>query len=128
MLIEICSLLTIAVAGAVPDGATVRTGQVRFEPAESEHRLAPQFRLQEHTFAFRETPQESSATRIRISEVTFPSPLVTPHVNNNTVHCEYFCPLPEAGAPAAKASRRGGAAHPGWRFRPLAHVLPHAGP
>ncbi len=24
--------------------------------------------------------------------VTFPSPVVTPHPNNNTVHCEYFCP------------------------------------
>ena len=24
--------------------------------------------------------------------VTFPSPVVTPHPNNNTVHCEYFAP------------------------------------
>ena len=25
--------------------------------------------------------------------MTFPSPVVTPHANNNTVHCEYFRPL-----------------------------------
>ena len=30
---------------------------------------------------------------MRMSLLTFPSPIVTPHPNNNTVHCEYFCPL-----------------------------------
>jgi dienelactone hydrolase len=34
---------------------------------------------------------------MRISTVTFPSPMVTPHPNNNTVHCELFCPT--AGGP-----------------------------
>lgn len=102
MPLEACLLLTLAATCAAPDTASVRTGQVRFEPAESEMRIAPQFRLPGHTFAFRQTPQETSATRIRISEVTFPSPLVTKHVNNNTVHCEYFCPLIEPGNQPAK--------------------------
>jgi dienelactone hydrolase len=30
---------------------------------------------------------------LAISLVTFPSPVVTPEDNNNTVHCEYYCPL-----------------------------------
>jgi dienelactone hydrolase len=30
---------------------------------------------------------------MRLSTLTFPSPVVTPHPNNNTVHCEYFCPV-----------------------------------
>ena len=30
---------------------------------------------------------------LNLWEVTFPSPVVTPHPNNNTVHCEYFQPV-----------------------------------
>jgi cephalosporin-C deacetylase-like acetyl esterase len=35
-----------------------------------------------------------------VSKVTFPSPVVTPHPNNNTVHCEYFCPTAAGKKPA----------------------------
>lgn len=73
--------------------ADVRTGVARFQPAESESRIAPQFQLQQHTFKFRQTPLETSATAMRMSELTFPSPVVTPLEANNTVHCEYFCPV-----------------------------------
>src|SRR6185436_10180870 len=49
-------------------------------------------RLAAHTFDFHEEPVKTVCTRIAISLVTFPSPVETPHVNNNTVHCEYFRP------------------------------------
>ena len=32
--------------------------------------------------------------------VTFPSPVKTPHENNNTVHCEYFRPVGAGKRPA----------------------------
>jgi dienelactone hydrolase len=51
-----------------------------------------QFRLEGHSFEFRQTPIATASERIEIFEVTFPSPVSTPHVNNNTVHCEYFRP------------------------------------
>jgi dienelactone hydrolase len=69
-----------------------REGQVQFRPAAEETRVAPQFRLEEHTFAFRQTPMATAAERLEIFEVTFPSPVTTLHANNNTVHCEYFRP------------------------------------
>ncbi len=30
---------------------------------------------------------------LNLWDVTFPSPVITPHPNNNTVHCEYFQPV-----------------------------------
>jgi hypothetical protein len=80
----------------------VREGTVTYTPAANEHLVAERFRLPEATFAFRQQAQETVCTKIAIWEVTFPSPVVTPHPNNNTVHCEYFQPLPAAMGPAAK--------------------------
>ena len=101
MHVEACLLLGLLM-GADASDAGVRTGVVRFEPVPDEDRIATQFRLQGHSFAFSQKPIKTAATRIAIWEVTFPSPLVTPHVNNNTVHCEYFCPVQEPDQPPAK--------------------------
>src|SRR6187200_173721 len=90
MHLNLCLLLTLLPLG---DKLEVRTGQVAFQPAETEARIAPQFQLKQHTFEFRQTPLETSATAMQMSELTFPSPVVTPLEANNTVHCEYFCPV-----------------------------------
>jgi cephalosporin-C deacetylase-like acetyl esterase len=45
-------------------------------------------------------PVPSVSTAMEISEITFPSPVETPHPNNNTVHCEYFRPLADGQRPA----------------------------
>jgi dienelactone hydrolase len=90
MCLQVCLLLTLI---PLSDAAEVRTGEVVFLPAESEDRIAPQFQLKEHTFEFRQAPLETSATAMRMSELTFPSPVVTRLEANNTVHCEYFCPV-----------------------------------
>jgi dienelactone hydrolase len=70
-----------------------RTGEVVFEPAAKERDLPKQFQLERHTFSFEQRPLATSSTAFEMWSVTFPSPVVTPHVNNNTVHCEYFRPL-----------------------------------
>jgi dienelactone hydrolase len=70
---------------------------VQFECCEDEAGLPEQFRLERHLFKYEEKPVALSSRTMRASLVTFPSPVVTPHPNNNTVHCEYFCPL-EAGS------------------------------
>ena len=54
--------------------------------------LPEQFRLEPHAFDFEMSPQPTLGKVMTVSKVTFPSPVVTPHENNNTVHCEYFCP------------------------------------
>lgn len=51
------------------------------------------YRLETARFRWRQTPRDSLSKTYAMSEVTFPSPIETPHVNNNTVHCEYFQPL-----------------------------------
>jgi dienelactone hydrolase len=75
------------------DPAEVRIGRVTFQPSASESRIAPPFQLKPHTFDFRQAPLETSAESMRMFELTFPSPVVTPLEANNTVHCEYFCPV-----------------------------------
>ena len=77
---------------AAAEQAPPRTGNAEFLPSASESTLPGQFRLTQHSFAFREQTLPTSSKNMRLSAVTFPSPLITPHVNNNTVHCEYFCP------------------------------------
>jgi dienelactone hydrolase len=65
-------------------------GTVQWIPAVNEANIAEPFRLAAHAFDFTQEPVETVAKSIEISLVTFPSPVVTPEVNNNTVHCEYF--------------------------------------
>jgi len=77
---------------AAADAPTTRTGTATFEPSRDEANLPARFQLQPHTFDFQQVSVPTSAAVMRISKVTFPSPIVTPHPNNNTVHCEYFCP------------------------------------
>lgn len=105
MSLNVCCWLALLCPAATPDVPAAqnvpeaRTGEVNFQPAEDEARIAPQFRLKKHRFDFRQTPIETASTKIRISELTFPSPVATPHENNNTVYCEYFCPLEKGKHP-----------------------------
>lgn len=69
-----------------------RTGEVRYEPPKSEDGVPEQFRLDKHTFSFDEDIRSRPGDRTYTSRVTFPSPVTTEHVNNNTVHCEYYRP------------------------------------
>ena len=76
-----------------------RGGSAEFIPASDEARLPKQFQLERHTFSFEQKPVRTSAENMRIWTLTFPSPVVTPHPNNNTVHCEYFCPTGDGKRP-----------------------------
>lgn len=79
----------------------VRKGEVRFEPAENQDQAVPElFRLPAATFEFTETPQPEWKGEVKVSLVTFPSPVKTPHESNNTVHCEYFRPAKPGKYPA----------------------------
>jgi pimeloyl-ACP methyl ester carboxylesterase len=80
----------------------VRRGKVEFVPTELEDRVPERFRLRRHMFEFVCEPVETVCTKIAIAKVTFPSPVETPHANNNTVHCEYFQPLDGNGQPARR--------------------------
>jgi dienelactone hydrolase len=76
-----------------------RSGVVEFVPVGEESGLPEQFRLGPHTFRYEQKPLPTLGTVMTVSAVTFPSPVVTPHPNNNTVHCEYFSPTTEGAKP-----------------------------
>lgn len=86
--------LSLMIYAHVVRGAelSVRRGEVEFTPAANEAELPEQFRLEARRFAFEQTPIRTVSRKISISDVRFPSPVRTPHENNNTVHCEYFRP------------------------------------
>ena len=77
-----------------------RHGQVRFESVADEQHVVPEpFRLPAQTFDFQQTSPQIMG-EVAMSLVTFPSPVVTPEPNNNTVHCEYFRPAKPGKYPA----------------------------
>jgi pimeloyl-ACP methyl ester carboxylesterase len=68
----------------------VETGTARFEPLEDQAAVSEMFRLEPHSFDYALTPLADVSRSTDVAEVTFPSPVTTPHECNNTVHCEYF--------------------------------------
>jgi dienelactone hydrolase len=69
-----------------------RAGSVEFVPTEREERVPQQFRLERHAFDYQQAPLATTSKSFEMFTVTFPSPVTTPHEQNNTVHCEYFRP------------------------------------
>jgi len=91
MLAAVAAQLAPADAVAQPAPKAER-GSVRFEPRDAQntpsvHRLDP------HSFDFELKPKSEAKTAgFTVSTLTFPSPEVSPHPENNTVHAEYFRP------------------------------------
>jgi dienelactone hydrolase len=95
----LCVVLAVAgrleappTASAEPPESEPPSGSVRFAPTADEPRVPPRFRLAAHEFDYQMRRVETVAAQIEIYEVTFPSPVETPHQANNTVHAEYFRP------------------------------------
>lgn len=94
------SFLALCSVSAVATERLVARGEVAFEPVPNEAELPELFRLEPRRFDFTQTPVRTVSQKIAIYDVTFPSPVETPHVNNNTVHCEYFRPAAPGKYPA----------------------------
>lgn len=67
-------------------------GEVAFDVTPQEPQVARRFQLQPHRFRYALKPLGQVSQRVVAAEVTFPSPVETPEVCNNTVHCEYYRP------------------------------------
>jgi dienelactone hydrolase len=76
------------------------TGVAKFRPTEGEPALAERFQLKSHEFDFRMRWLPIESPRFDLAEVTFPSPVETPHVENNTVHGEFYRPKVDGQRPA----------------------------
>src|SRR5687768_5287543 len=67
-----------------------RSGSVVYQPTSDESTVAERYRLAAHRFDYIEELRPKVSDRISISHVTFPSPVQTDVLENNTVHCEYY--------------------------------------
>lgn len=94
--IWLCLWGTMALAEGI---APPRQGTIRYEPPAGDERIAERFRLQTHDFAFEQKPIGATTEELSLWTVTFPSPVVTPHANNNTVHCELYLPRRDKPVP-----------------------------
>jgi dienelactone hydrolase len=92
LLAALASGSTLMAIDSPPAGAG---GTIEVVPAATESAVPQPFRLAPATFAFQMRSLPTVSPHLTISTVSFPSPLVTPHENNNTVHCEYFSPKTE---------------------------------
>lgn len=101
LLLAVSSLLLLNSAiGTAANPRQPSSGEVEFVPVGDETAVPSQFRLARHTFGYQQSPLPTRAGVMNVWKVTFPSPVTTPHPNNNTVHCEYFCPTAPAHKPA----------------------------
>lgn len=103
--IIVLALVVVSVGARFSFGQAIalpppQTGQATYQPAAEEAVVPEIFRLPPATFDYeQEFIKGPQPEKMECSLVRFPSPLVTPHPNNNTVHCEYFRPRTEGKHP-----------------------------
>lgn len=94
-----CLAACVGVLPTRADDALVRQGEFGFEPAAGELGIPERFQLPAAKVAYRQQEATDIGNWVDYSLVTFPSPVQTPHEQNNTVHCEYFRPVGQEKAP-----------------------------
>src|SRR5947209_6498938 len=89
--LAILALPLSAVTAADPD--TPERGTVRFEPAGDQKNIPERYRLAAHSFDYEMTLKyRLPASGLTVYRVRFPSPVESPHKENNTVHAEFYRP------------------------------------
>ncbi|HET6573278.1 MAG TPA: prolyl oligopeptidase family serine peptidase [Fimbriiglobus sp.] len=97
--VGLLATLTPAAAVARP----VTHGEVRFTCDDAARGVPERFRLAAHTFPYEQQLRyDLEYSGVEVYTVRFPSPVASPHPENNTVYAEYFRPKHAAGkVPAA---------------------------
>ncbi|QEL13918.1 alpha/beta hydrolase family protein [Limnoglobus roseus] len=79
----------------------IARGTVEYVPPVGDESVSERFRLPKHTFECEfQLKYDLPMSGVTVSTLRFPSPVVTPHPENNTVHCEYFAPTGKTNIPA----------------------------
>jgi dienelactone hydrolase len=90
-------LLTTLAPAAAP-AHPVTTGEVRCACDDERCGVPEPFRLAEHTFPYEQQLRyDLEHSGVEVFTVRFPSPVESPHRENNTVHAEYFRPKHAGG-------------------------------
>jgi dienelactone hydrolase len=69
----------------------VERGEAAFRPTAAEDQVPARFRLGPSVFPFEVEPLRATEN-YHVAAVRFPSPIISPEPENNTVHAEYFRP------------------------------------
>src|SRR5262249_31821999 len=78
------------------------TGTVHFRLKGDQKNIPERYRLEEHTFPYEMEPKyELPNIGVDVFRVRFPSPVKSPHAENNTVHAEYYQPKGKGPFPCA---------------------------
>jgi dienelactone hydrolase len=96
-IVQLLACWALISSATLADG--IRTGTAKFTPTPDEASVPQRFRLAPDEFSFVQAPLKTYSKSFEIFEVKFPSPVVTPQLSNNTVHCEYFRPRGEGKHP-----------------------------
>jgi dienelactone hydrolase len=79
-------------------GRPITSGEVHFRCDDAACGVPDRFRLTPHTFPYElRLKYDLTYSGVEVFEVRFPSPVESPHPENNTVHAEYFRPKSAAG-------------------------------
>jgi dienelactone hydrolase len=75
-------------------------GTIAVRPRGDQQEIPPRYRLDAHDFDYELRLQKSMpVSGFDVFELRFPSPVKTPHEENNTVHAEYYRPRREGTIP-----------------------------
>lgn len=95
------ALAALASGADTPASTTVTRGEVRFACQDDKHRVPERFRLAPHSFPYEDQFRyDLTHSDVEVRVIRFPSPVASPHAQNNTVHCEYFRPKKPGKYPA----------------------------
>src|SRR5262245_29557138 len=68
-------------------------GTVRFEPCDDQNNVPERYRLKAHQFDYEmDLKFALPSSGLSVHRLRFPSPVESPHRENNTVHAEYYRP------------------------------------
>jgi dienelactone hydrolase len=87
---------TLALASLLAAGPAVHadeTGTFTFTPVGDQANVPERYRLTERTFDYRlKLTLDPPGSAIEVHHLAFPSPVNSPHAENNTVHADYYRP------------------------------------
>src|SRR5260370_30426364 len=91
LLVVRCLVRPAAADPAPPD--PIEKATIRFESLDDQKNIPERYRLESHRFDYEMTLKYSlPASGLRVYRLRFPSPVETPHKENNTVHAEFYRP------------------------------------
>jgi dienelactone hydrolase len=95
------SITSVRAEGRTGQRPEPEKGSFRFCPVGDPGNVPEQYRLDERTFDYELTHKvDLVSAEVRLCRLTFPSPVTSPHAENNTVYAEYYRPLAQGRFPA----------------------------